>query len=57
MSSAPKAATVSPTTPSISAFLLTSKRSAMALLPIARAADFAASPSMSAKATRAPSRA
>jgi hypothetical protein len=57
MSRPPNADSVSATAAAKSAFLVTSQRMAMALLPIARAAAFAASTLMSASDTRAPSRA
>src|SRR5580704_11574301 len=57
MSRPPNAESVSATAAAKSAFLVTSQRMAMALLPMARAAALAASTLMSASATRAPSRA
>src|SRR5579864_2989902 len=57
MSRPPNADSVSATAAAKSAFLVTSQAIAMALLPMARAAAFAASTLMSASVTRAPSRA
>jgi len=57
MSSRPNAASTSLTAASIAALLATSQDSARALLPMLSAAALALSKSMSAIATRAPSRA